>query len=326
MTTQQPTAGFHPLYKARLHLLEGLPGPGVAETSAQEAARHAWEAPLADVQPPQVDVQSIDVPGPNGPVPVRVYRPTTASDQLPAALVWIHGGAFMYGDLDIPEADHFARNMAHRTGTTVLSVDYRLCDDQVHFPVPHDDCYAVYTWVRQHTADLGIDPSRIAVGGASAGGNLAASVSLHAGEAGQPPWQMLLAYPVLHHVLPPASDELSAALAITPDALRFTRDNSIGINEHVMGRPIATAVPYDFPALAADYTKFPPAYIENSEFDDLRASGEAFATDLAANGVSVEVVTARGVPHAHLNAVGSPMLEDAYVRFAARLTDGPDHA
>jgi acetyl esterase len=166
---------------------------------------------------------------------------------------------------------------------------------------------------------------RLAVGGGSAGANLAASVALHAGEMAQPPWQMLLAYPVMHPTFPPASAELTAALAVTPEALRFTNANSIDINEYVMGRPLAGATPYDFPALASDYTMFPPAYIENSEFDALRASGEAFGAALEAAGVPVEMVTARGVPHGHLNAVGSPMLEEAYARFAARLQSGPDH-
>lgn len=319
----ETATGFHPLYAARLHLLDGVAPPGVADTPETLERRHAFDAPFADPTPPEVRVENRTVPGPNGPVPVRVYRPVRPSAEPAPALVWMHGGAFMLGDLDVPEADHFSRQMADRTGVVVLSVDYRLCTESVHFPVPHDDCYAVYTWVRQHTDELAIDPSRIAVGGGSAGANLAASVALHAGETGQQPWQMLLAYPVVHAVLPSASDELAAALAITPDAIRYTQDVGAGINEFLMDRPLTAATPYDFPALAADCAKFPPAYIENSEFDDLRASGEAFAAQLEAAGVLVECFTARGVPHGHLNAVGSPMLEDAYARFAARLQSGP---
>ncbi len=235
--------------------------------------------------------------------------------------MWFHGGAFMWGNLDTPEADHFSRQMTDRTGVVVISVDYRLCNDEIHLPVPHDDCYAVYTWVRQHAADLGIDPGRLAVGGGSAGGNLAASGSLHA-ETGQAPWQMLLAYPVLHPELPEAGDDLRAAIEATPPALRFTPEACVRINEYVMGRPNSAATAYDFPGLAPDHSRFPPAYIENSEFDTLRASGERFAADLAAAGVPVEQVTAAGVPHGHLNAVGSPMLEAAYQRFARRLLTG----
>ncbi|MHA6523246.1 alpha/beta hydrolase [Tessaracoccus sp. G1721] len=314
---------FHPLYRERLHLLDGVPAPGVTDTPETLERRRAFEAPFGDPLLPVVDTEEIHVPGPNGPVLVRVYRAHRPRTAPAPGLVWMHGGAFMFNDLEVPEADHFARHIAHRTGTVVISVDYRLCDDTTHLPVPHDDCYAVYTWARQNAELLAIDPARLAVGGGSAGGNLAASVALHAGDTGQPPWQMLLAYPVLHAVHPPASAELSAALALTPEAMRFTPDSSLDINRYVLGRPVEAATPYDFPALAADFTRFPPAYIENSEFDELRASGEAFAASLRAAGVPVEMVTARGVPHGHLNAVGSPMLEDAYRRFAARLQKGP---
>ncbi|HET7723274.1 MAG TPA: alpha/beta hydrolase [Propionibacteriaceae bacterium] len=325
MTTYSPAA-FHPLYQERLHLLDGVPAPSVDDTPESLARRHAFDAPFADPDLPVVDTEEREVPGPNGPVRVRLYRRVGSTSQPSPALVWIHGGAFMHGDIDVPEADHFARVMANRTDTVVISVAYRLCDEHTHLPVPHDDCYAVYTWVRQHSAELDVDPSRLAVGGGSAGANLAASVALHAGETGQKPWQMLLAYPVVHPTLPPASPELRAALAMTPDAIRYRADAGDRINEFVMGRPLSGATPYDFPALASDVTKFPPAYIENSEFDELRASGEAFAAQLEAAGVDVEMVTAPGVPHGHLNAVGSPMLEDAYGRFARRLERGSLHA
>ncbi len=320
--TARRTARFHPLYQARLHLLDGFPGPGILNDPAADAARTAFGEPFGDPGLPEVDTQDREVPGPNGPVPVRIYRRRQRSPDPVVGLVWFHGGAFMWGDLDIPEADHFARQMAHRTGAVVISVDYRLCNDKVHLPVPHDDSYAVYTWVRQHAADLGIDPARLAVGGGSAGGTLAASVSLHASDTGQRPWQMLLAYPVLHPDLPEAGDELRAAIEATPPALQFTPQACVQINEYVLGRPNSTATAYDFPGLAPDHSRFPPAYIENSEFDTLRASGERFAEDLAAAGVPVEQVTAEGVPHGHLGAVGSPMLEAAYQRFARRLLTG----
>lgn len=313
---------FHPLYRARLHLVEGVPGPGIADEPDVGERRRAFDAPFGEAHLPEVHTEERDIPGPNGPVRVRVFRPTAQQRDPAVGLVWIHGGGFMYNDINVPESDHFGRHMADRTGTVVVSIDYRLCNDTVHLPVPHDDCYAVYTWVRQHAREFGIDPSRLAVGGGSAGGNLAASVALHAGETGQAPSQMLLAYPVVHPTLPEPGEGLREALAVSPTALLFTPESCVTVNEYVMGRPVAAATPYDFPALAADYTKFPPAYIENSEFDSLRSSGEAFAADLAAAGVEVELVTARGVPHGHLNAVGSPMLEDAYRRFAARLLHG----
>ena len=322
MTTER-VPEFHPLYRARLHLLDGLPAFGISDDFATAARRREWDADFGDPQLPDVATQDRELPGPNGQVRVRIYRRHEPAAEPAIGLIWMHGGGFMYGDLESPEADHFSRQMADRTGAVVISVDYRLCTDTVHLPVPHDDCYAVYTWVRQHAADLGIDPARLAVGGGSAGGNLAASVALPAAEPGQPPWQMLLAYPMLHDRLPDPGPDLAAALAITPDAIRFTPESVVAINEHVMSRPIDKGSSYDWPALAADPSVFPPAYIENSEFDDLRASGEAFAALLRQAGVPVEQVTAAGVPHGHLNAVGSPMLAAAYQRFARRLVEGP---
>ncbi|HBX82666.1 MAG: alpha/beta hydrolase [Propionibacteriaceae bacterium] len=321
--TELMSTGFHPLYVERLHLLEDVPGPGVGDTPETLRRRHEFEAPFGDPNLPAVETTDLVIPGPHGPVPARAYRTTEQRSASAPGLVWMHGGAFMYGDLDVPEADHFARQMAHRTGTVVISVDYRLCDEHTKLPVPHDDCFAAYNWVHEHTHDLGIDPARLAVGGGSAGGNLAASVALQAAETGHPAWQMLLAYPVLHPVLPPASPELRAALTITPPAMRFTPEGSLQINEYVLGRPVALATPHEFPGLTADKSVFPPSYIENSEFDELRASGEAFADELKAAGGDVDVVTARGVPHGHLNAVGSPMLEASYARFTARLQNGP---
>lgn len=317
----QDAGGLHPVYLARLQLLDGIPAPGMSNMLEVFEQRAAFEAPFGPPELPDVATDDFEAPGPNGPVRARSYRRTDLSRAVPA-LVWLHGGAFMYGDLDMPEADHFARQIAHRAGAVVVSVDYRRCDEQVRQPVPHDDCYAVYTWVRQNALQLGIDPGRIAVGGASAGGNLAASVALHAGEAGQRPWQLLLAYPALHPVVPPPSAELASALATIPEALRF-KDDGGALNEFVIGRRLSAATPYDFPALASDFSTFPPTYIENCEFDGLRASGEAFADALAAAGVDVEAVTARGLLHGHLNSIGAPFLDPSWDRFASRLRPRP---
>lgn len=317
--------GFHPLYRARLHLLDGVAGPGVADEAATLDRRRAFEEPFGQVTLPDVDAEDRQIDGPNGPVGVRIYRRAGQQAHAPG-LLWMHGGQFMYNDLEVPEADHFGRVMADRVGAVVVSVDYRLCDADTHFPVPQDDCYAAYRWLRANADELGVDPARIAVGGGSAGGTLAASVALRASADGVPAAQLLLAYPVLHPVLPPASDELRSALSRTPAAMRFSPEDSIAINEFVMGRPIDAATPDDFPGLASDASVFPPTYIETSEFDELRASGEAFAAQLAAAGVEVECVTARGVPHGHLNAVGSPMLADAYARFETQLASGVGRA
>jgi xylan 1,4-beta-xylosidase len=232
----------------------------------------------------------------------------------------MHGGGFMHGDLDVPEADHVARGLVARAGAVVVSVDYRLAaEGGVSFPAPHEDCMAAFSWTAAHAAELGIDADRLAVGGGSAGGNLAAGVALHLRHAGAPPWQALLAYPIVHPVLPPASPELARCLSQIPPAVRLTSEPCREMVKIFLGGEIEDATPYAFAGLADDLTGYPPTYIENSEFDDLRASGEAFAEALAEAGVDVECVSAAGVTHGHLNAAGSPLTRASLDRFAARL-------
>lgn len=260
------------------------------------------------------------MPGPHGPVPVRIYRPASG-EPSGVGLVWLHGGAFVGGDLDMPEADLVARGARHpgalRRGLGRLPA----VPGRRPPPIPHDDCYAADLWMREHAAELGVDPARIAVGGASAGGNLAASVALHGRDAGVPPWQALLAYPVAHPVLPEPSDELAPAWRWSPRRCGSGRPPPGCSTRTCWAAQIESADAYAFASLADDLAGYPPTYMENCEFDDLRASGEAFARQLAAAGVDVEVVTcAASVPHGHLNAVGSPLTHASLDRFAARLS------
>lgn len=310
---------FHPLIADRLHLLAGLPAPsllGPQQTPEQVARWAAYDAPFGPVELPDVRVVEDAAPGPHGPVPLRIYHPLTDAGLRPA-LVWIHGGAWVFGDLDMPEGDHVARRVAEAADAVVVSIDYRLAVGGVHFPVPHDDVWAGYLWVREHAASLGIDPDRIAVGGGSAGGNLAASVALRGRDEGIPPWQSLLAYPALHPGREALADELAERLAKTPPVLVFGADDSFSMN--YLGGPIEAATPYAFPGLTESLVDYPPTYVENAEFDTLRASGEDFAARLVAAGVEVEQVTVCGVPHGYLNRPGGPESTEACVRLAARL-------
>ena len=108
--------------------------------------------------PPEVAVRSGAAPGPHGPVSVRVYEPSPAGGIGRPCLIWLHGGGFIGGDLDMREADWTAREICARAGAVVVSVDYRLAVDGVHYPVPHDDAVAAIAWVRDGAGELGIDP------------------------------------------------------------------------------------------------------------------------------------------------------------------------
>ncbi|HEX2856155.1 MAG TPA: alpha/beta hydrolase [Propionibacteriaceae bacterium] len=318
--TTVPTGRWAPIYAERLPLIASFDRLYADDFTPEDAAAVAsWLEPFGPPEPTRADVEDAEVAGPHGVVPVRIYRHADG-ERSGAGLVWIHGGGFVNGGLDMPEADLVARGLVTRTHAVVVSVDYRLCRDGVHHPVPHDDCWAVYEYVAGHASELGIDPARIAVGGASAGGNLAASVALHGRDAGLVPWQSLLAYPVAHATLPEFSPELRNATRDMPRCLGFVErmrdmnENYLGgsLEEHARDR-------YAFPGEAHDLSGLPPTYIENCEFDDLRATGERYAAQLADAGVDVTVVTAAGVPHGHLNAIGSPLTAASLDRFATRL-------
>jgi len=286
---------IHDELTARFGLLEGIESPMHA-TSAPELDRRMreyMEPPLGPA--PDVPTRDLTVDGPHGPVPVRIYGPGSGGP----AFVWIHGGAFMFGDLDMPEADRTAREVCARSGALVVSVDYRLAVGGVHHPVPLDDCVAVVRWVRDAAAVLGIDPGRISLGGGSAGGNLAVAAALRLrDEDGWQPLALVPVYPVLHDVLPEPTPEVAAALGEIPAALRFTPQDTAGINANYLGGQPADG--YAFPALA-DLAGLAPTLLVTAEYDDLRSTGESFVVLLQQAGVDVRHVQADGMLHGFLN-------------------------
>jgi acetyl esterase/lipase len=249
---------------------------------------------------PDVAVRDTTAPGPHGPVPVRIYAPHDAAGDRPA-LVWMHGGAFMGGDLDMPEADGVSREIASRAGAVVVSVDYRLAVGGVTYPVPHDDTVAAIRFVRDSAADLGIDAGRIFVGGASAGGNLAAGAALRLrDDDGWLPASLLLAYTTTHAVVPTPSATLAQLMTEVPRLLRFLPADRSFITRNYLGGAESRADGYAMPANAV-VDGLCPVVLLNAEYDDLRASSEAFAAQLALAGVDVRQVMYPGMLHGFLN-------------------------
>lgn len=308
-----PRHRFHPRLADRVERC-AAGAPGQIDLDALKALTE----PLGPPEEWDLDIEDRKIPGTDTAIPVRVYRPTGQASSRPA-LVWLHGGAWVGGDIDMPEAHETARGVAGRAGAVVVSVDYRLCGADVHFPAPHDDVVAAYRWVRDHAADLGVDPARVALGGASAGGNLAAGAVLRLRDEAETPWQALLLYPLVHAPLPRPSAELAAAMAMVPDGLTFRGEIPDELLALFLGGPLEAASPYAFPGHAGDLSGFPPTLIENDEFDSLRGSGERFADQLRAAGVDVEQVTSEGVLHGHLNIVGFDAAHATLDRMAARL-------
>lgn len=264
---------------------------------------------------PLVARTNMTVDGPHGPVAIRMYHPDQANG---TGIVWIHGGAFHLGDLDVPEADWVARCFAV-AGITVVSVDYRLANDGVHYPIPSDDCMAAWRWATENS-DLGVRAGGWHIGGGSAGGNLAASVALQARDGrARLPRTNVLVYPVLHSQLPTPSTELAEKIATLPDERRFTPSESFALNLNYVGDPGLFTEPYAFPSYGTQ-EGMPPTLIINADADDLRASGEAYGAQLVTAGVDTVVVREVGVFHGHLNEPGTPGAQKTVRRMIDWLT------
>jgi acetyl esterase len=256
----------------------------------------------ADPELGAVEITDLVIDGPHGDVPVRRYRhPETRTGE---ALVWMHGGAWITGTIDQPEAHWVALKLAAR-GVTVLSVSYRKALHGVKFPVPSDDVFAAWTWAIAHPEQLDAGHGRIHLGGASAGANLAAGVAVRCATMGvESPASVVLVYPLVHAATPQPSAELVDTIDRMAPAFNFTPEVVVALTEHYAGESAATD-PIAF-AGNADLAGQPPVLIVNAEADELRASGEEYARQLRAAGVDVEVMFERGTFHGYLDDPSLP--------------------
>ena len=237
-----------------------------------------------------------------GDVPVRVYSPADQDGPLPG-LVYMHGGGFVLGSAEMFSGD--AERIAAEVGAVVVSVDYRLAPEHP-FPAPIEDCYAALTWTAESAAELGIDPARLAIGGESAGGGLAAGTALLARDRGGPE----LCFQFLG--VPELDDRLDTpsmrAYHDTPmwhrPAAEFSWDSYLG-GTGVRGTEGVS--PYAAPARAEDLSGLPPAFVMTCQFDPLRDEGIGYAQRLAQAGVPTELVLYPGTFH------GSSLVRDAAV-------------
>jgi len=313
--------GLDPFYVERFAVAGDVTWDQVYAGDADAIERAiAYGAPAGPYAPPPLEIRDVLATGPHGPVPVRVYTAANTEDRA-ACLVWMHGGAFQFGDLDMLEAHAVAAELAHRLRSVVVSVDYRLAP-AFRYPVPVDDCLAALVWVADQSAVLGVDPRRIAIGGASAGANLATATALRLlHEGGPQPRAVVLAYPAVHRDIPAPSPELAERLPLLPPLARFTPAMREQIYRAYLGDKFDEQPTYGVPALA-DLAGLPPFVIANAEYDDLRPSGEAFAMLLREQGVEVDEWTEPGTAHGYLNAVGYVAGAKATIdRFALRLRD-----
>ena len=275
---------------AELARSEAPPLSGMTPTEAREMYR-AMQSVQNIIELPHV--ADLTLPGPDGEIPCRVFHPETGSDKPLPCVLYFHGGGWVIGDLNTH--DHVCRSLAKTSGCILLSVDYRLAPEST-FPASFDDCYAAMDWISANGSELGMDPSRLAVAGDSAGGNLAASVALAARDNKGPAiGAQALVYPVTDTSLAyPSYRENGEGYLLTRESMEYF------INTYV---PDATqrADQRVAPIRAADLGGLPPALIITAEFDPLRDEGEAYAARLRAAGVETEVTRYDGMIHGFFN-------------------------
>jgi acetyl esterase/lipase len=276
-------------------LLERIAAAGrpTLDTMNAVEARQAYRESRIPLQPDPPDVASAEdraIPGPHGPIDIRIYRPlgSNPTEALPV-LVYFHGGGFTVGDL--VTHDTVCRSLANAAGCALVAVDYRMGPEH-KFPKAVDDCIAATRWVAAHAKELRVDADRLAVGGDSAGGNLAAVTALSARDAGSPKvvFQLLI-YPTttLQHNTP-STAALAEGYVLTFAIMKFFRAAYLsGPQDQTDWRAS--------PLLARDHSRLPPALIITAGYDPIRDEGKAYADKLRAAGVETEYRCFEGTLH-----------------------------
>lgn len=251
-----------------------LPIPVQRERSARTSERLGWMLMRPGPEPAETTEREIPVAG--GRIRVRLYRPA-AKGPLPL-YVFLHGGGWCFGTLD--ERDPRCRTIAAGAACLVASVDYRLAPE-FPYPTAPEDCYAALGWLVEHADELGLDPARVAIGGESAGANLAAAVCLMARERQGPRiCHQWLDVPLVDATLAQSGHrEVSDGYLL--DAARIDE-----FLHHYVGDSNRRKEPTCSPLLAEDHRGLPPAWIMGAEFDRLRGDAEAYARSLSAAGVA----------------------------------------
>lgn len=269
---------LHPQARALLDFIEARGIPPTHTLSPADARAFYRERRVATQPLPAevAEVRDLAADGPHGTIPVRLYRPLGSGAGPLPVLVYYHGGGWVIGDLDTH--DVLCRELANGAGCAVVAVDYRMGPEH-RFPAAVDDALAATRWVRREAAALGLDANRLAVGGDSAGGNLAAVVSIAARDAGDLPIAFqLLIYPATDmrrgH---PSHQANGQGYLLTSDTMTYFHDHYITDPAHDLDWRAS-------PLLHADLSKLPPALVLTAGYDPLRDEGAAYAEALTAAG------------------------------------------
>jgi acetyl esterase len=276
---------LHPQARALLDIIEKAGFPPIHTLSPTDARKYYRER-RAYTQPAPAEVslvRDLQAEGPHGAIPLRMYRPAgAAADAMLPVLVYCHGGGFVIGDLDTH--DVLCRELANGAACAVVAVDYRMAPEY-RFPFAVDDCLAATYWVSKNAKTLKVDPSRLAVGGDSAGGNLATVVSLLARDAGDLPivFQLLI-YPATDmRCIAPSHTTNGQGYLLTSDSIGYFMGHYLGNADDCVDTRAS-------PLLHKDLSRLPPAFIITAGFDPLRDEGLEYAQRLSEAGNRVTEV------------------------------------
>lgn len=306
---------LHPGAQAVLDLVAESGRPSFEEMSVPDC-REAYVSSRKALQPDPIEIaetRNLTMPGPAGDLSLRLYRgQPLQSGQLQPAIIYFHGGGWVIGDLE--SHDTVCRELAHRSGMTLISVDYRLAPEHV-FPAAVDDAIAATEWIASNAAKLGVDAARVAIAGDSAGGNLAAVAAIAARDRGGPEiaFQALL-YPVTDFDLTrPSYQENGMRPPVKTTTMAWFRDLYLAKPED---QKDWRAAPIHAPNLGG----LPPAFVMTAGYDPLRDEGKAYADALAAAGTACAYKCYTGQIHGFLNmARVNPQTFDAFDEIAAAI-------
>src|SRR5580658_4651852 len=281
---------LHPEARVLLEMMDAQEAPPLESMDPAEARASRLE-PMKMVggQPEALGrVEDLSIPGPGGDLPVRLYA--SEHGGLRPALVYFHGGGFVFGNLDTHDA--VCRALAKESGAVVIAVDYRLAPEH-KFPAAVDDSYAATVWVAANAQRLGINAQRIAVGGDSAGGNLATVVAMRCRDAGGP----ALAAQVLIYPVTDVSSFETGSHRELGEGYFLTRAGMEWFTGHYLASADHKRHPEASPLLAPNLRSLPPALVITAEFDPLRDEGEAYGKRLQDAGVPVTISRYPGMIH-----------------------------
>jgi len=257
----------------------GVAPPDATLEVHRERFMKTWREPGPDIY----SVEDHSIPGPSGPLAIRLYR-ASDGDSLPV-LMSFHGGGFVFGGIDAYDGN--AKRLAAGADCCVVTVEYRLAPEH-KFPAAPEDCFAATKWIADNAADLGLDEARIAVGGDSAGANLSAVVAMMSRDRSGPSLvQQILMVPTMH---PDPDLDIEYPEGTPPSGREWWWSQ-------YLADPADAANPYAAPLSASDLSGLPPALVITAEYDDLRGEGQAYAEQLAAAGIATEYRSYEGMWH-----------------------------